>query len=141
MVSFRVPAVLVALFLASGCGGGSDAPERVPVSGTVSFDGAPIAAGEIRFIAADGGSQADAAPIVDGKYSVEVTPGSKRVEVIATREDPDNMVESAVNPGQMEPSHVQYIPDEYNATSTLTAEIKADGDNNLPPFDLTSAGG
>jgi hypothetical protein len=124
-----------------GCGGGGDGPDRVPISGTVTFDGSPLPTGEIRFVPADGSGQAEATAIMDGKFSAEVTPGSKRVEITASREDPANMVESAVNPGQKEPTFVQYIPESYNATSTLTAEVKAEGENVLPPFELKSAGG
>ena len=45
----RVSACLVALMLA-GCGGGDKGPDRVDISGSATFDGQPIAAGEITFI-------------------------------------------------------------------------------------------
>lgn len=143
MMRARCALVLVGLsFASTGCGdAGPDGPKRVPVTGTVTFDGASIDSGEIRFIPADGNGQVDAAEISGGQYSASVTPGTKRVEIMATREDRENMVPSGANPGEMEPSYVQYIPENYNTATTLTAEIKSDGDNDLPPFDLKSAGG
>lgn len=134
-------AVLLAFgILACGCGGGgTDGPERVSVSGTVTFDGTPVEQGEIRFVS-EGEGSTDAASITNGSFTASVTPGSKRVEILASRLDPDNMVESGVNPGQMEPASVQYIPEQYNSASTLTANITSDGDNELPTFELKSAG-
>ncbi len=106
-----------------GCGGGSsDAPPLHSVSGSVTFAGAPVEDGEIRFVAKDG-SRTDGGRITGGKYSLQTTSGAKRVEIYATRSDPANLIESAVEPGKMEPATEMYIPDKYNVASELEANL------------------
>ncbi len=134
--SALVCGLLLPLVIA-GCGGKDDGPERFPVSGTVTFDGAPVADGEIRFLPIDGNGAADATRIIAGRFETTATAGPKRVEVTATREVPGKMVESAVNPGQMEPAIEEYIPAQYNTDSTLGEEVNAAGPNTFT-FDLKS---
>ncbi len=68
--------VLIAL-AASGCG----APVSV-VSGTVTYDGQPVAQGGITFYPKDGKGPAVGAEVTDGQYRVEgIPPGSKMVQV------------------------------------------------------------
>lgn len=58
----------VALLAVVGCGGGSDVT-RYDVSGTVTFDGAPVPAGTITFLPASGNTgPGGSATIKDGKY-------------------------------------------------------------------------
>ncbi len=68
--------VLIAL-AASGCG----SPVSV-VSGTVTYDGQPVAQGGITFYPKDGKGPAVGAEVTDGQYRVEgIMPGSKTVQV------------------------------------------------------------
>lgn len=61
------------LALALGCSGKSDEPVRYPITGTVTFDGAPIPVGEI-FLQPDSDAgnsgPASSADILDSKYSL-----------------------------------------------------------------------
>ena len=119
----------------TGCGRGG--PVLVPVTGRVTFDGRPVETGEIIFRAVDGAVASGAGPIASGRYEARVPVGTKRVEVIATRQ-------GAARPekpgGSGEPPPVQmYVPDRYNAQSELTAEVTAAGPNEFD-FELTDNG-
>ena len=54
--------------------------------GEVTYQGAPVESGSIRFEPVGGAGKTAGATIVRGKYSVELVPGKYTVEVIATRE-------------------------------------------------------
>ena len=112
-----------------GCG---KAPtrSRIPVSGSVTFDGKPVETGMIVFkdtvneaLAPDGGN------VVNGIYRVEVQPGKKRVEILASR--------PIANEGPVRPDRAQfaitpveqYLPEAYNVKSILTAEVDPSGTN------------
>jgi hypothetical protein len=89
----RLALAAVALALASaGCGG--EARERFPVSGSVNYQGKPVAMGSIRFEA--DASVGDFAPvthaqIVDGKFATkpDISPaaGTYRVQVMGIDKD------------------------------------------------------
>lgn len=117
--------------LFAGCG--PQGPKTYTVSGTVTFDGQPVAEGEIAFRDAAGQERGYGGKITAGKYSFESTPGSKTVEITAMREIPGKMVED--NPGEKTPAMEMYIPAKYNSETTLTAEVSDSGENVLN-FDL-----
>ena len=73
-----------------------------------------------------------AGQIVNGKFECRVSDGQKRVEITATRESPTPAPDGL-------PNFVSYIPAAYNSQSTLTAEVKPDGENTFT-FDLKSQG-
>ena len=106
-----LPFALVALV---GCGGEKPAE----VSGTVSMDGTPLPEGEILFLAADNSKTPEAGPIKDGKYSLTVSPGAKKVQIKASRptSKPDPVMGVAAKESMLGP--------EYNEKTTLTADIK-----------------
>ncbi len=122
------------LSLLLGCPATRPDAATYSVSGTVNLDGQPMPDGEITFISAELG-EFNILEIKDGKYSGEVSAGKRKVEIRAFKE------EKARAAGGMEvegTSRVNYIPAKWNAESALTVEIKADGPNELPPFDITS---
>lgn len=108
-------AMLVAL---AGCSG----DKLGTVSGTVKVDDELLADGEIIFVAADNNKSPAAGPIKEGKYSVQVLPGPKKVQIKASRPTPkpDPVMGTAAREAMLGP--------EYNEQTTLTAEIKS-GDN------------
>jgi hypothetical protein len=112
-----------------GCGG----KETVGVTGTVTFDGVPVEKGEVSFIPADGQGAPAGAVIENGAFAFEAKPGSKRVEVRASRALPP---ERQTNP-EMGLMYEDYIPARFNRESTLTAEVKAGGQPAYE-FNLTS---
>ena len=118
------PKYLVALSLlvaCGGCGGGS-APEKVIISGVVTYDGKPVANGEVRFYpiegtkgAVSGGPIRDGAYVAQGKGGVPI--GKHRVEIQAFR--PAKGHESNPEGGPVD----QYLPARFNESSTLTEQI------------------
>jgi hypothetical protein len=114
-----LPALL--LFTGSGCGDGK--PPKYPLSGTITFDGKPIAEGSIMFIPSDRHSSTETAAIVDGKYAIELPVGQKLVMVEASRFIGPEDKAMGVRPRD------QYLPDRYNVESKLTMEVKPQNDN------------
>ncbi len=124
--------LLVPTLLLVGCA--PSGPPMYTVTGTVTFDGQPVAAGDILFRDATGQTRSYAGKIVNGEYSFESSPGSKIVEITAMRDVPGKVDTS--NPGEEVPLREQYIPAAYNTETTLTADISAD--SRSADFSLTS---
>jgi hypothetical protein len=110
-----------ALALAGGCRGDA----RVPVKGRVTFAGAPVPKGEIVFHPL-GPGPVTGAKIVDGAYEAAgdsaVPAGRCKVDIRAFR--PIKAKGDANIPFQQEE---QYLPDKYNARTTLEYEVPATG--------------
>ncbi len=121
------------MLLLAGCQTAAG-PENQPVTGSVTFDGEPVAEGAIVFRDAAGQTRSCGGPIAGGKYSFEASPGSKKVEITAMREVPGKM-DTTSNPGEEVPLEEQYIPEKYNSESTLTAEVSG---SDPIDFELTS---
>ena len=109
------------LFFALGCGAGGPAMYRV--TGTVTFDGRPVESGEIIFVPVDKGVAPDAGRIDNGAYDLLVKAGKKRVEIRASRP----VLGGKPNP--MGPVYQDYIPEKYNARTTLAAAVEPEGAN------------
>ena len=132
------PVLMLALVLVpvlAGCGG-SDGPERVPVSGEVTLDGRPLASGVIRFIPSGDNEGPAAMGIVNnGAYELPKSegpvPGPQRVEIEATDylgfaiDDEAAYAANVEQRGGRVPKNP--VPEAYNRQSTLTAEIAPDG--------------
>src|SRR5215213_10053171 len=72
--------VLFAAAAGAGCGAST-----ARVTGEVSYDGVPVKQGEVQFTPADGKGPVAAAPIADGRYTIEnLPPGPKIVQVSAS---------------------------------------------------------
>ena len=123
---------MAALIAFLGCG--PAAPKVAKVSGTVKFDGAPLAKGEIMFSPATGAVPV-LAPITDGKYQVEAHAGKNRVEIRAMRLA-KNAPKNTGGPGSESAGRDEnYIPGRYNDNSSLSAEVPESGSNAID-FDL-----
>ena len=121
--------MLVGLTLA-GCG--KTGPTRCEVTGSVTLDGQPVDGGEVLFLPTGGeNATSDACPIVNGAFKGQVSPGSKRVEINATKDT------GKVAPDGL-PDYQNFIPKQYNVESTLTATIK-EGDGTPIDFALESS--
>jgi len=121
-------AALLAATITSGC---SQGPKLYPVSGAVTFEGAPVASGDILFIPADTTIAPEPATITDGKYSLQAREGKKRVEIRASK-----ILPGGAKGAGGEPVPEEYLPRKYNSESTLSAEVKPSGDNKFD-FPLT----
>ncbi|QDU07611.1 hypothetical protein [Gimesia aquarii] len=112
----------IVLLIFTGCGGTSDAPQQVKVEGTVTFDGEPLSTGSIVFDPSDGKGGSSAGGIENGKFQFDSQLGKKKVLISATRE-------TGEKDQYDEPITESYIPKQYNSETTLTAEVKPDGEN------------
>jgi hypothetical protein len=119
----------LACLASAGCE--SEAP-RYEVTGTVTFEGAPIEEGSISFVPEEKGLSPDAGRIEKGRYSIEVRPGRKQVQIRASRPLPPERQDPH---SEMGPLYEDYIPAQYNSQTTLSAEVTADGKNEFS-FDL-----
>ena len=126
--------LLVASASVVGCGGGGDGLTLYPVTGTVTFDDQPVSEGRVVFRKKEGDQKAFSGEIKEGKYQLDAEPGKMSVEVVASRPVPGKFDTSNGTP---EPVGEMYIPAKYNEKTTLEAEVKPDGDNEIP-FALTS---
>jgi len=105
-----------------GCG-----PSRPPtytVSGTVTFEGTPVADGDILFESEENPAlRAEGGKITAGKYSVKVNPGKNKISIRASKPNPDKK-------GMMgEPIPEDYIPEHYNNASILHETIAPNNEN------------
>lgn len=120
------------LLAAAGCGPASD---RLPISGEVTLDGAPLDSGSIH-LTSKGGERlaATGASIVNGEFQIPqekgLPPGTYFVEISA----PDTaapLVSYQAGPGQprLPPTAPERVPAAYNANRTI--EVTVDADNHF----------
>jgi len=149
------PVGLLALLslVAVGCNnGGADDLPREPISGTVSYDGKPLANGTIQFQpASQAEGMAAGGMVVEGRFDVPreegPVPGNYKVQIdsidetvtVTVPEQPTSPREDVL-PGELKiapPKKMKkrLIPPKYNSQSELTAEVKAGGPNTYV-FDL-----
>ena len=131
----------LATVLISGCGG--DNGGRVPVSGTVTLDGTPLASGSVAFADSKGVS-AGIGIIKDGVFTVSavadspgIPPGQYGVAVESWKVEPGAVDANGEIGGPGESA----IPEAYGdyKTSGLTATISDGGQDDLK-FELKSSG-
>lgn len=113
-----------------GCGGGAKGPAMHPVAGTVTLDGQPLAQGSIVFDSADGKGAAAGCGIKNGAFKGTCPVGAKIVRISASKETGEKDEYGSV-------VSVSLIPDAYNESSTLKADIAAK-DNSGLKFELLS---
>ena len=128
--------LVVGCAVLSGCQG-SNAPPRFDVFGTVQYDGQLVSEGDIVFLPEDGKGRPDGGNIVAGKFRFSVTAGKKRAEIRASRENPDKLIDSPMEPGKKVPAREDYIPDRYNTNSELKLEVVS-GENAID-FELVGS--
>lgn len=111
----------------------SDGLPREAVSGEVAIEGEPLAKGLITFLPADSQLPTQAGgPITNGKYSIPgnegLVPGKYRVVISSPLEDSNKSKDTvASGPGMPPPPPRDAVDAEFNANSTLTAEVKTGG--------------
>jgi hypothetical protein len=126
-------ALLTALALAAGCGGGSATGE---VTGTVKVDGkAPPPGSSITFFPIDGKSPTAGGAIEDGKYSVRVPVGMAKIEIRVWR-PVSKSKEVKAGPGPAGDLVEESLPPKYNDESEERLDVRPG--KNLKDFDLRS---
>lgn len=132
-----IGSLLLALAM-TGCG--SSGPATYPVKGTVTFDGQPVANGQIIFFPTEEGLTPDVGPIKDGKFSFVSRDGDKRVQIEATREVPGKTIPQPPPLTGTIPVTEMYIPEAYNSKSKLKVTVTDSTSDNQFDFDLTADG-
>jgi len=94
------------------------------VSGLVYLDGMPLKEGSL-ILLGEGGLPPEMFAVKDGKFEGQAKPGKKRVEIRAFRPGKDTQMGDKIIPGSPE----NYLPERYNTSSTITAEVTAEGIN------------
>jgi hypothetical protein len=120
-MTMKLPAYIawsLTLIVMPGC----SRPETVEVSGSVTWEGAPMPHGDIVFFALDPHVPAAAGKIADGAYALRCKPGEKRVEISSFRL-------SGKKTPQGRPIGEMYVPGRYSSESKLTADVTLDGAN------------
>jgi len=134
------------LVVAAVGGCGRSGPERVVVSGTVTYQGKPVEDGQIRFVPAKGTeAPMSGGPIKDGKYAVDmkggVPVGTHKVQILAHRFPPESLkILETLPPDATElemPPREQYIPKKYNVNTTLEITIPSGSGKINRDFELT----
>jgi hypothetical protein len=114
---------VLACLLGAGCGGKT--ADRAGVSGKVTFDGQPVAAGQVVF-EPQGAGRMGIAQIVDGAYTMPPeqgpTAGEYVVRITANR---PTGAKAAAGRGSDEQVDVyeQFIPAKYNDQTELKAQV------------------
>ena len=103
------------LLVSLGCNS-AEAPAEV--SGTVLLGSEPLAEGNIIFEALDKSTAPGAGIIKDGKYTIQVLPGSKKVKIQASKSG------TKVDPVMKSAMPESILGPEFNDKTTLKAEIK-----------------
>jgi hypothetical protein len=111
-----------------GCG--DSGPKMYPVSGRVTWQGEPLATGQIVFEPVDKQAIGSSSTIEKGEFVGRASAGSHRVKIFATRPAPQQDQVMGQAPQE------QFLPAMYNHETELTAEVVATGENQLQ-FELT----
>jgi hypothetical protein len=133
---------LLATLVLGGCSGATDDLPRQTVSGQVTLNGQPLSSGTIQFQPGSGPravSMSGGARIQDGSYSIPraegLVPGKYKVSISAISNEAAAPAPKDVAPGRSPQLLPDLIPPQYNARTTLEAEVKLD-DANTFNFDL-----
>jgi hypothetical protein len=129
-------AVAIAATVFNGCGAGRG-PERVVVSGSVTYKGQPIPDGMVRFLPPPNSSMPISGAIIEnGKYRAEgtggVPVGTCKVEIEGYRLAPNE-----ASPMARSVPRVQYLPKRYNSDSQLQITIESGSREITKDFTLT----
>ncbi len=121
--------IVACFFILFTCGCGPSGPEQFAISGQVTYDGQPVDNGDIGFIPGDGSAaKTVGADLVDGRYEVPAYEGPQagKYKVVIFAERPNGRrVQADEGSDEMIDQMEQYIPDQYNAKSTLSVEISS----------------
>ena len=118
------------LLISLGC---NSAETPAEVSGTVLLGSEPLAEGNIIFEALDKSTAPGAGIIKDGKYTIQVLPGSKKVKIQASK--PGTKVDPVMKSAMPE----SILGPEFNDKTTLKADIKP-GKNEKIDFQVKQMG-
>ena len=114
-----------------GCGGSSASKVKmIPVKGTIKLDGKEMAEGEVHFLVT--GQAPSILPVKNGAYVGTAVVGKNTVQVFSYKAGPPMSTDPSKTP-----TKVNFIPDRFNNTSKLSADVAEGGANDFP-FEVTS---
>lgn len=124
---------------AIGCSKG--AADRTIVSGAVTYQGQPVAAGRILFLPTAGdGAFSCGAEIADGRYEASakggVPAGTFAVKIFAYRDSSSPASKAEVVGVSTDQPQEQYLPAKYNEKSELTLTVNPNQKQITQDFDL-----
>ncbi|QDU74026.1 hypothetical protein Pan97_10270 [Bremerella volcania] len=99
---------------------------KMSVDGTATWNGQPIQKGYIELQPVGEGHFASA-EIVDGKFTLQTTPGKRLVKVTAEKKIGETAPTDRIPESQ--PIMFQFVPPRFNSESTLEMEISASNPN------------
>ena len=142
---FACPTLLLFIGCMFICGCGRQGPERVTVSGNVTYRGQPLKEGMIRLIPTPGtNAPVSTAAIIDGRYTLAahggVPVGTHKIEIMAYRANKQQPPDTALSdfPGVGSKAKVvQIIPEKYNTKSELEITVPSGSGKITKDFDLT----
>ncbi len=168
MLPFHANRYLVALatagllVIAASCGSDDSFGKRYPVSGTVTYNGAPLEKGQISFVPEDAKTGVGATgEIQAGAYALSTAGGNdgaragKYKVTITSKEDSSEAAKAAFEKDTKGAAKLDFVPRQFAAkaaanakslipagygdtrTTTLTAEVKEE--TNTIPFELSDA--
>lgn len=119
--------LLLALATCAGCGE-ADRQNRLPVAGTVTFNGSPLSRGSIRFEPQDEPKAiVSGAMIVQGTYAIPkdrgLPPGKYLVCIHAAASAAQSSPDAAPGPNTAASAR-ELIPPEFNVKSTQVVEVQ-----------------
>ncbi|MFM9964476.1 MAG: hypothetical protein ACKV2Q_25015 [Planctomycetaceae bacterium] len=135
----RLLSLATVMLSLTGCGGEPAyvGPKRIPLSGKVTLDGAPLSGGTISFLAIGKGNPAGG-QITAGTYSIPeeqgANAGSHRVEIRWSKPTGEKVKDA--DTGGMIDVFKEAVPAKFNEQSELKAEVSAD--KKTFDFDLSS---
>ena len=136
-VRWSVTCVIVAWFVVVFSGCGSDDPlNRQGLSGTVTFDGQPLANGTIEF-QPKGNGFGSGAMIENGEFLIPAAKGLPPGDYIVRVSAATGKAEPEEAPGESDTLAVELIPPEFNTESGVRFTVK-DGEDNV--FELKIPG-
>lgn len=125
-----------------GLAGCSNSSQAVSVRGTVTLDGKPLPSGQIVFEPMEQNQQGQLrdTAIRDGVFELSakqgLQPGIKfKVAIRAFKKTGKKY--PAANPEAAYDEQIQYLPEQYNTATTLTANISADDSKNDFRYELS----
>ncbi len=139
--TFTITVLVLSFVTLAGCGSG-DGRERIPVSGTVTYQGQPVANGEIRFQPIEGTKTSPSgATIKDGQYKVTARGGLPvgKFCVVITAFRPEARQALKKQKGGIGDDGkllLQFLPPKYNNKSELTISINLEEEAKTANFDL-----
>jgi hypothetical protein len=134
-LTLSVAVSLTTAFVSGGCG--DHGPQRVVVSGVVTYNGKPVPDGAILFVPGTTSSgPTSGTAIVNGKYKADahggVPVGRHAIQIEAHRYD-----KSVSSRYPEVGAQIQYLPRKYNMDTRLDITIQPDSGNITKNFTLT----